>query len=436
VGADLTVEVVDPNPSLLDDGGAIMAADEPLEFDRFAGDLPSRNGIASDGVSLLLLRVRSSNAVTFTLSPRIGTLWSLDGATNGASVTVQPVSASDGTAWTFALYVAPDDLPGARTRRDVTISARAGADSATARIAVQNPPVVLVHGLWSNSSTWDGLKQFLIKRGFPVCEDVDCTVNYGITQPAPSFDPLAPEPENQFAINQLIRATTNTLNTLRRDGIAVAQVDVVAHSMGGLLARARVVLRDPDRLYRRRENFRQGDFHKLITIGTAHRGTPVADFLVTNRNVHVPSFGGVTLAEYLTTLGYPIGPAVFQMQTQSAALTNLGATVGVPSHAIIGIAPARSRTEKLLDSLALALGLFFTDDDLLGGNGHHDTIARRESQAGGLSGSAITLVRGTVHSDVDSRDVGETESRRIWNRVAQLLRASSQARSFGNFTAE
>jgi pimeloyl-ACP methyl ester carboxylesterase len=432
----LEIEVVDPNPALLLSEGKVIAANTVEAVDRLSSDLSRRSGVVADGVSSLLLRVRASNEVMFSVSPRLGTLRDLsEGAEDARWLTIAPRSASDGTSWAFVLYTAPDYLPGAAARRTSVISAHEGVRFGSTSLRLENPPVLLVHGLWSDSSTWDGLKDFLIRRGFPICEDVACTVNYGAIQPAPSFDPLADTPESQFAINHLIEATANILNTLRQEGIAATQVDVVAHSLGGLIARSRVVLPDPERAYRRRENFQRGDFHKLITIGTPHRGTPVADFLVANRAERSSLFGGTTLEEYLATMGYPVGAAIEQMQTFSPALMNLGATMGVPSHAIVGVAPANSHTERLLNSLPRALGFFFTLDDMLGGNGRHDTLVPRSSQAGGLSGAAVTFARGAVHADIDGRDIGETEARLIWRRVAQLLRAPAQSRSFSNFTA-
>src|SRR4030095_14967299 len=127
--------------------------------------------------------------------------------------------------------------------------AREGTRRAPVSLRLESPPVLLVHGLWSDSSTWNGLSDFLGRRGFNLCESAGCVVNYGATQPAPSFDPWATEPENQLAVNHLVKATTNALNSLRSDGIAVTQVDVVAHSLGGLIARARVALPDAERAY-------------------------------------------------------------------------------------------------------------------------------------------------------------------------------------------
>ena len=134
-------------------------------------------------------------------------------------------------------------------------------------------------------------------------------------------------------------------------------------------------------------------------------------------------------------VGFPLGHAVEEMRTVSSALTNLGATVGVPAHAIVGLAPRNPGTEQVLNSLSSALGSFETLDTLLGGNGNHDTLVPRTSQAGGLPKSAVTLVRSVVHADVAPADVSETESSFVWRRVALLLRAPTNSKLFGNFTA-
>ena len=430
----LAIEVVNPNPVLLSPEGEVIAPDTTEAVDRLSGSLPACSGVVADGLSLLLLRVHTSNAVTFSVPSRFGRLRDLSvTGQNQSVITVVPRQASDGTWWAFGLYLAPDLVPGAAVRRTFSISAREESRTGIAPLHLENPPVLLVHGLWSNYSTWNRLRDYLKLRGFRICEDANCTVNYGPTQPAPPFDPLE-APQNQFAINLLIRATTNTLNALRAQGIAATQVDVVAHSLGGLLARSRVVLPDAERAYRRRENYQRGYFHKLITIGTPHRGTAVADFLVANRAARSFFLGG-TLEEYLAASGRPIGPALTQMQTLSPALRNLGVTAGVPAHAIVGIAPVTSGTEKLLDSLPDALGLSVTVDQLLGGNGRHDTLVSRTSEAGGLAGAAVTVVRGVVHTDIDVRDTDETESAFIGRRIAQLLRAPSLGRLFGEFPA-
>ncbi len=431
----LEIEVVDPNPTLISAAGELIALTTPEAVDLFTGNLPHRDGVIADGISSLLLRARASNAVTFSLARRLGQLRAVgEGAQDSHIVVANPRAASDGSLWVFVLYVPPSDLPGAAVRRTINISAHDETRTGSLSLRLENPPVLPIHGLWSNSSTWNGLIQFLKRHGFRICEGIDCTVNYGAVQPAPSFDPAAGAPEDQFAVNQLIHATTNTLNALRREGIAGAQVDVVAHSLGGLIARSRAALTNGERAYRRHENFQRGDFHKLITVGTPHRGTPVANFLIANRNVRSSFLNGATLEEYLALTGRPLGSAIEEMQPQSPALTNLGSTLDVPSHAIVGIAPADSGTEQLLDRLPSALGYLLSLDSLLGGNGNHDTLVPRGSQAGGLTDGAVTLVRRTVHADIDEKDTGETESRIVWRRIAQLLRATTDSKHFGTFT--
>jgi len=431
----LVIEVLDPNPSLLTESGHVLTASTTESVDRFAASLPVRGGVVADGVSTVVLRVRAANAMTFSISPRLGELHTASGDdVSGTTLTVSPASASDGSSWALALFVAPDDLPRSSVRREVIVTASDAASRGTVTLRVENPPVLIVRGVWSSSAPWAGLTEFLKSKGHTICDAADCVVNYGPTQPAPSFDPFAAEPENQFAINHLIEKTANILDAVRSNGLAAAQVDVVAHSLGGLIARARVAVPDAARAYRRRENFQRGDFHKLITIGTPHRGTPAADFLISNRCVRSPFLENMTLEAYMAGSGFPLGRAIEEMRTTSAALTNIGATA-VPSHAIVGVAPRSSGTEQLLDSLPGALGLAVTLDEMLGGNGRHDTIVPRESQAGGLVKPAVTFVRGVVHTDVAPNDTAESESRIVWRRVAQLLRAPSTSPLFGHFTA-
>ena len=432
----LTLEIIDPNPDLISAEGSIIPADTMEAIDRLAGIHPMRIGVVADGASQLLLRARTSNAVTFSISPRFGGLRDMNDNTAGVSaINVEPRMSSDGTWWVFAIYTAPDAVPGRRVHRMFMVTARDGMQSGSISLQLAAPPVLLVHGLWSSSSAWAGLSDLLRRDGFLICQGVDCTVNYGAVQPAPSFDPFATEPENQFAVNQLIAATTNVLNAVRQKGIAAARVDVVAHSLGGLIARSRVVLPDADRAYRRPDNFQCGDFHKLITVGTPHRGTPAADFLLSNRCARASAFGGTTLEGYLASSGRPFGQAIAEMRTVSPAITNLGATLGVAAHAIVGLAPGNSGTEGLLNALPRVLGYSITLDELLGGDRQHDTLVPRSSQTGGLPRTAVTLARNTVHTDIDARDRSETESRFIWRRIAQLLRTPAESKLFGNFTA-
>jgi PGAP1-like protein len=52
-------------------------------------------------------------------------------------------------------------------------------------------------------------------------------------------------------------------------------VDIIGHSMGGLMARG--FIQQPD--YKGKKNYMKGSIHRLITIGTPHFGGPLSRFL-------------------------------------------------------------------------------------------------------------------------------------------------------------
>jgi pimeloyl-ACP methyl ester carboxylesterase len=105
-------------------------------------------------------------------------------------------------------------------------------------------PVVLVHGVLVNDGVWFVLRRFLMRRGVaPVY-----TINYG-----PPFADIERFAEQLAARIEAICAVTGA-----------GRVVIVAHSMGGLVARA----------YLRR--FGPGRVAWLVTIGTPHHGSILA----------------------------------------------------------------------------------------------------------------------------------------------------------------
>ncbi len=144
---------------------------------------------------------------------------------------------------------------------------------------------------------------------------------------------------------------------------------------------------------------------------------------------------------------YPIGPAIFGFQINSTAIKNIGAT-DVPSHAIVGIAPASSSSEDNMNKLLSWVGSSDTVDCLLSGGGQcdrqHDTLVPVESQRGGLTGGLLTernwqVVHANLELDqlfgAETEDVNETASPDVWNRVEELLKAKVEPTTFGNFPA-
>jgi len=97
---------------------------------------------------------------------------------------------------------------------------------------------------------------------------------------AETFDPYNITKKGNHGIDSIRNLTEQTLQKYHDKAIAASQVDIVGHSMGGLLSRG--FIQQPD--YKNINNFKQGYIHRLITIGTPHFGGHLAGFLITNQN--------------------------------------------------------------------------------------------------------------------------------------------------------
>jgi pimeloyl-ACP methyl ester carboxylesterase len=105
-------------------------------------------------------------------------------------------------------------------------------------------PVLLLHGVVCNAGVWHAMKKFLAARGIgPIY-----ALSYG--PPLASIEHFAEQAAKR--IDAILEAT------------GARQVTIVAHSMGGLVARA----------YLRR--YGRAKVRRLITIGTPHHGSALA----------------------------------------------------------------------------------------------------------------------------------------------------------------
>ncbi len=136
-------------------------------------------------------------------------------------------------------------------------------------------PVLLVHGYVCNSGLWWWLARELRRKGVSVA-----TVD--LDPPLAGIDRLA---ESLAARIDALAAQTTS-----------GRIVLVAHSMGGLVARAYLRRHGPDRVA------------QLITIGTPHRGTALA-WLGLGRNAHEMRPGGEWIAR-LNQSGPPPVPTV------------------------------------------------------------------------------------------------------------------------------
>ena len=139
-------------------------------------------------------------------------------------------------------------------------------------IKVYRVPVILVHGVWSDEEgSWEstGFKQFLEGHGFRVA-----TVDYK-EHNAKTFHPHAQPEVGNPAIGALKSRILEVLDTYNKQRISVSKIDIIAHSMGGLIARGLCQQYG----YKAEENYMEGQIRRLITIGSPHFGAGLAGIL-------------------------------------------------------------------------------------------------------------------------------------------------------------
>jgi len=125
------------------------------------------------------------------------------------------------------------------------------------------PPLIMVHGIWSSSMSMDSLLTELNKSG-ATSEGRFRMFDYA----KDSYKSLLPN------ARVLRKAIISLIEMDNKNGIKSARVNIVAHSLGGLLARMVI-------LGRQRDHLLPGDGDKvlkLITLGTPHQGSSLASW--------------------------------------------------------------------------------------------------------------------------------------------------------------
>jgi len=333
------VAFLDANPIYSRDGQTDPREWRPSDLIRAARE---RDGVATDGQSRLILRA--------TMAAPQNVRFELAGDMPGA---LEPLLGGDtvefdGKHYAFALYRAPERFdnasaanaptsmmrPPAQRLGDVLqvrhvkvrILPEQGGEPMTEReLVLARPPVILVHGLFSDPiTTWvdtfedqPSMVKTLETAGF-----LPFLVNYqktngmwdtGATGTADGSWLSGSLPDSTFAANRRvvwespldthtrveydtgwftekpIQAEQQVPGTIRIGGIrkaleyyrdelkiAATQATVIGHSMGGLLARVWASENyNPD--YRAARNFMAGDIYRLMTLNTPHHGSEVPE---------------------------------------------------------------------------------------------------------------------------------------------------------------
>ncbi len=147
------------------------------------------------------------------------------------------------------------------------------ADDMTKNVKVAPKPLILVHGLWSNWKAWESWQNILTTshsydwKAFPVGEKPE----KGVMNTGGEF--LSTSPTNSIAQNA--QQLKNYIDYAQRDRNAW-HVDIVAHSMGGLISRDYI-----NRLMPLNGGDGRPQISHLIMLGTPNMGSPCADIMNT-----------------------------------------------------------------------------------------------------------------------------------------------------------
>ncbi|MGA8232343.1 MAG: hypothetical protein WB795_12775 [Candidatus Acidiferrales bacterium] len=327
-------------------------------------------GAAADGTTQVVLRIPATAVgQTFTVTvindqgvpstsvPNDGGLMALGASTStlASSLSVAAVTTSAG-AEAFAIYRGPVNFSrgtadNTLTTRSVTLQAKPTGGTATnTAVTVARPPVVLVHGLWGNASSFNNFTPLITDTNFNVSRAVYATTLTGVTNTTPTFsssvDSSIETNSLGFAYNapSVLTQINNFIAAYRTSAnVAGVKADIVAHSMGGDISRTMFLLST----FLSNTTFGAGPINKLITIATPHLGTPVAADLLASgnqcaRNV-LASDGDIAL-QSVTFSGTTADGAVYDLEgngygsSLSTALSNLKATQPFPTSYIAGIA--------------------------------------------------------------------------------------------------
>ncbi len=291
-------------------------------------------------------------------------------------------------------------------------------------IRVYRPPVLMIHGLWSDANAFTVMEQTLAGSHYEPFQL--SRLDYGGSNDS-SFK--ANLPLIAGGIRAAIQGSANA-------DLAAGKIDLVTHSMGGVLSR--LYLQDPRY---------QHEVRRLITSNAPHAGSQMANLLL---DTSFDSQGG--LCSMLSqAMSSPTAPnrscnngAVADLQVSSPATTNdlnLGVhPTDVAVHAVTTVfdladfpdlsglveffgGPAPGVMARLVRACSLSLidHIFNFDDS--------DLIVSATSQAGGLSGSLRSDFLGQAHMEVP-RFPGPVANAAVVERVKELLNEPDNSSSF------
>jgi pimeloyl-ACP methyl ester carboxylesterase len=294
-------------------------------------------GVAADGVSQLLIRVPGNPTDTLSAAVLSGTCAvpescspsesisndggirsALSSTAFGSATNIGPAFVNGSSIFLLS-YLAPANF--ARDTSDVNIGQRDlwlslsfnGGAPSFQKISIVRSPIALIHGTFSDPSVWGAFRNALPSAYktylLDYSEDVEDLDPFVTT--IPSYLPqrgIHHIQANVLGIDynapQLLTEVAQDLEMFRQDPdigpVAAARVDVVGHSLGGLMARGMVKLS----AYRDPSNFGRGYFNRIVTLGTPHLGTDQASRMLDGNNTCVRNFAAASGGYAIDTIQF------------------------------------------------------------------------------------------------------------------------------------
>lgn len=364
-------------------------------------------------------------------------------------------------SYTNVIYTAPEDYPEDKNACGFTIQAKLTASNGNVSyqypvdIVICRVPVLFVHGLNSDPSCWNSMIRYLTLSNPHIVDYVDYKKKYYTNAFLHCVD-YKKTHNDSFERNRNVvgKKAIEVMNELLdRQKIICKKVDVVGHSMGGLLTKKFM------------QNGGANLFHKVITINTPHGGSqlgnlatdPKVKAIVEYTTNHYPineakdpngvmprdkepyRFSRVCLTyllgSYLPSNSNSIDEgAVFDLKVGGNAINTLNQNVGgTKCHAIVttysingfeGVA-----ADKFTNLLGIWKGLGYSDIydfflELYNGNSS-DLVVPLQSQHGGLYGSYSSWISGYHH-------LSSTGSSYVQEKVFNLLMSPINSSAFAN----
>jgi len=363
------LSILDPDPTLLSGGGIV---NDP---NMLATKGTPVVGVAADGFTPLVIRipaVMATDNLTITIindqgqpsssTQQDGALATIDGTPEPAGPLVVQVVPTQAGPMGFAVYVPPIDFDRAgkddsaanrsislqviesssatsqilrrenianlRYRRQTALAATAGVT-----VMLVRPPVVLVHGIWGDKTDWNGFQALKTDpRFFVQIARFDLPLGSAATNSSPSYPLAVLQTARRNTLGFAFNAP-NVMTEIRQfimqyrtnNNVAVESADLVAHSMGGDIARTMENL----------AGFLNGSgiplLHKVITIDTPHLGTPLAAQLLSSDNACIRNeLAGVGNFAFSSVLvaGSVVSGAVNDLQGDGMGASGLRCLVG------------------------------------------------------------------------------------------------------------